>query len=132
MRNLAAVALSLILAGSAVAQTAEYGHDSATVTLDMTTKHAKSLYGSFLMTSARDFGLTGSGALVKDRVWFFASANRSSELFRTAAVPATVTIPGYVPQTSLTLPKDFLTLKSTTILSPGASITVNVSGAGHF
>ena len=120
MRTLAAVALWLILAGSAVAQTAEYGRDAAASTLDMTTKHSNGFHGSFLMTTGKGFGLSGSGTLMKDRMWFFASADRSS-------VSVTPAIPAYAPQTSLTLPKDFLTLKSTTILSPGSSVTVHVA-----
>ena len=123
MRILAAVSLSLLLCAAAAAQ--EYGRDTAG-TVDMTTKRSTSLFsGSFSATSMGGFGATVGGTAVKDRVWFFASADRSSELFRTVAPVPKMDLSA--SPATLRLPKDFLTLRSTTILSPASTINVNAT-----
>ena len=128
MRILAAVSLSFLLCAAAAAQ--EYGRDSAG-TVDMTTKRSTSLFsGSLSATSMGGFGATVGGTAVKDRVWFFASADRSRELFRTAAPTTKMDLGaslGHAAPVTLTLPKDFLTLRSTTILSPANTISVSAT-----
>ncbi len=56
-------------------------------TLDMRPKHSSSLDGSLGITKGHGtgFDMTLGGTAVKDRVWFFASAERAEPLFASAA-----------------------------------------------
>jgi len=127
----ALILLACLLAPAAFAQTVEYGRDAAAGTLDMTAKRGRQFDGSFSLSTGGGFGASVGGTAVKDRVWFFASVDRSSEIFRTTTpmtksdirlAPATTR-----PQFNVTLPKDFLNLHSTTLLSPSSYVTLDVA-----
>ena len=136
-----ALILSLLIAPVAFSQTLEYGRNAADGTLDMTTKQARHFGGSLSLSTGRGFGASVGGTAVKDRVWFFASADRSSEIFRTTAPMAKSDIHAVLgttrpaattaPQFNLTVPKDFLALHSTTMLSPSSYVSVDVSQTRH-
>ena len=135
MRTRLSILLSIFLAAAAFGQTAEYARSSA-ADLDMTTKHPSAFDGSFSLSTSRSLGATFGGTLVKDRVWFFASGERDDSLVRTA-VPMTRTDLNAsfgkvssqltaAPQFSVALPKDFLSLHSTTVLSPSSFLSIDV------
>jgi hypothetical protein len=92
-RVAAAVLVSLTLASAALAQS-EFGRVSGG-SLDVLTKHRPQLSGSFELSAARGFSkgynATLGGTIVPDRLWFFASADRSTPTFaQTNAVDAKV------------------------------------------
>ena len=124
-------ALVLLLIAAAPAFAQEYGRASAG-SIDLTTKSANRFDGSFSFSSSRSLGATFGGTVVKDRVWFFASADRQQPMLRTTSMPTTTTDLSAVlaktrPAVSpLTLPKDSLSLHSTTVLSPSAFMTFSV------
>jgi len=130
----AVVLFVLLLAPATFAQTLEYGRDSAGI-LDMTTKQNMPFHGSFSLNSGRGLGATFGGTVVKDRVWFFASGDRTRDVFRTSA-PMTKSdinasfVTTRAPQT-LTLPKSFLSLHSTSVLSPNSFVSVDVQQSRH-
>lgn len=123
-----ALVVILLLATPAFAQ--EYGRVSAG-TIDLIPKGAKRFDGSFSLFSGGSFGATAGGMLMKDRVWFFAAADRQQPMIRTTALPTSNTDLSAIfatsrPVNSLTLPKDFLSLRSTTVFSPSSFMTVDV------
>jgi hypothetical protein len=129
----------LVVAPAAFAQTMEYGRGDSGM-LDMTTKQPKQFFGSLSLNSALGFGGSVSGTAVKDHVWFFAAADRSNELFRATApmtksditaafVTARPTTMAFQP--AFTLPKDFLSLHTTSVLSPNSFVTFDVSQTRH-
>jgi hypothetical protein len=89
----AAVALSLIVAGSALAQ--EYGRTDAG-DLQLFAKGAKPISGSISFgqgtLGSKLFNASAGGTLVADRIWFFASAakvdNVLTNRFGNTALPA--------------------------------------------
>ncbi len=136
---LAALILSQLLVAAAFAQSAEFGHVSAGL-LDVTPKRTLPLSGSLAITSSRSLGLgaTLGGTLVKDRVWFFASGEKTDSLFR-AAVPTratdltalfSTTRPSAVG-TRLTIPSSFLSLHYTGIVSSTSFFRADFSQVRH-
>jgi hypothetical protein len=79
-RALFALFLSLFLATAVFAQ--EFGRTSGG-DIDLITKHSQPLSGSlgFTAGAGRGFDATLGGTLVKDRVWFFATGEKSQQLF---------------------------------------------------
>src|SRR5476651_2648215 len=77
-RILGALFLSLLFATAAFAQ--EFGRTSGG-DIDLITKHPQQLSGSlgFSAGSGRGFDGTLGGTLVKDRVWFFATAEKNQQ-----------------------------------------------------
>jgi len=123
-----ALVLFLFIAVPAVAQ--EYGRASAG-TIDLVPKSAQRFDGSLSLFSNGSFGATSGGTLIKDRVWFFAAADRQQPMVRATALPTTATDLSAVfaknrPVNALTLPKDFLSLRSTTVFSPSSYMTIDV------
>jgi hypothetical protein len=142
----AALLLSLIVVAGALAQSAEYGQASAGI-LDMTTKQSMPFSGSLSLSSARaqglGFGGTAGGTLVKDRVWFFASADRSNSVYNAVAPVRALdarstaqigdrqnlaaTFSTFRSSSPLTVPSSFLSLHSTSLLSSTSFLTFDVS-----
>ena len=125
-----ALVLILFVATSAFAQ--EYGRASAG-TIDLVPKSSNRFDGSFSLFSGGSYGATGGGTLVKDHVWFFAAADRQQPMIRTTALPTSTTDLSAVlaktrPSviTPMTLPSNFLSLRSTTIFSPSSSMTIDI------
>jgi hypothetical protein len=92
---LAALALFLLVAGSALAQ--EYGRTDAG-DVKLFAKGARPISGSFSFgqgTGSKFFNAAAGGTLVADRIWFFASAaktdNTLANRFATATLPAEAT-----------------------------------------
>jgi hypothetical protein len=121
--------LILFIATSAFAQ--EYGRASAG-TIDLVPKSGNRFDGSLSLFSGGSFGATTGGTLMKDRVWFFASADRQQPLVRATTLPTSTTDLSAVLAktrpvvTPLTLPSNFLSLHSTTLFSPNSSMTIDV------
>jgi hypothetical protein len=116
------VFLALILwTPAAFAQTLEYGQASAG-TLDMTTKQARQFSGSLSFTTGLGLGASFGGTAVKDRVWFFGTAQQAHSTLRTST-PTT--------NFNMSLPKDFLSLHTTNVLSPNSFVTIDVSQSRH-
>ena len=119
-------------------------------TLDMRPKHSSTVDGSLSISKSNStgFGLDLGGTLVKDRVWFFASAERSAPMFTTSyaqpqvraidtkavatigdrqnlsAMFSSQTIP---VTSSLSVPTNFLSLHYTAVVSSNSFFTMNVS-----
>jgi len=131
MKSIYALVLVFLAAG-VFAQTAEYGQASAGA-LDMTAKRSAPFSGSLAFSSARGQGLglggTFGGTLVKDRVWFFASGEKSRSVVNTALPMRTTDLNASFATTprSLTVPSSFLSLHSTSILSSNSFFTFDVS-----
>ncbi len=138
-RLLAALFLSLILAASAFAQsTNEFGRASAGE-LDFVTKHPNRLSGSFDLGfgSGKIFGTTLGGTLLKDRMWFFASVEKSDPVFAAARLNTTakmstnlderqnLTVNG--SKLSMPLPSSFLSLHYTGVVSSNMFFSVTAS-----
>jgi len=129
MKRVLPIVLSLFFATTLFAQ--EFGRASAGA-IDMTPRSSSQFSGSFSLSSARSLGATFGGTVVKDHVWFFASADRQEPLFRTTMTPSsTIDLSGALARTApvapaLTLPKDFLSLHSTMIVSPSSFFTIDV------
>ena len=146
--------VSQLLAASAFAQSttpvSEFDRTSGG-SLDMITKHSAPLSGSLALSAAKSqlpltshlkgFDGTLGGTLVKDRVWFFASAQRNESLFATtqtaspvqthmldAKMLANVT-QSQAMSTSFasTVPTSFLSLHYTAVISPSSFFTATVS-----
>lgn len=122
----------ILLAPVAFAQSAEYGQVSAG-TIDMTTKQARQFSGSLSFATGLGLGASFGGTAVKDRVWFFASGERSRSVFNTSVPLRTTEINTSFVKTAppLTLPSSFLTLHSTSVLSPNSFVTFDVSQSRH-
>ena|SRR5579872_3702012 len=125
-----ALILCLFVAVPAFAQ--EYGRASAG-TIDLVPKSGNRFDGSLSLFSGGSYGATTGGTLLKDRVWFFAAADRQQPMIRTTALPTSATDLSAVfaknrPSviTPLTLPSNFLSLHTTTLFSPSSSITFDV------
>ena len=123
-----AILLCLFIAVPTFAQ--EYGRASAG-TIELTPKGGNAFDGSFSLSSSRSLGATFGGNLVKDRVWFFGSADRMQPMIRTTTMPTSTTDLSAVlaktrPVNALALPKDFLSLHSTTVLSPSSFMTIDI------
>ena len=108
------LALVFLIAPAVFAQ--EFGRASAG-TLDMTSKQPMPFSGSLSFNSSRGLGGTFGGTVVKDRVWFFGSAERMTTTKSDINVSA--------------LPKSFLSLHSTSVLSPSSFVKVDVSQGRH-
>jgi hypothetical protein len=85
-RAVAAFFLAQMLAAAAFAQTAATSSEFGRVSggdIDLITKHSQPLSGSLGITagSGKGYDATLGGTLVKDRVWFFGSAQRSEPMF---------------------------------------------------
>jgi hypothetical protein len=118
------LALVILLTPAAFAQTAEFGRASSGM-LDMTAKQTMPFSGSLSFTSSRGLGGTFGGTVVKDRVWFFGSAERNKSFVATA-------LPTAKSEFNVSaLPKSFLSLHSTSVLSPNSFVTVDVSQTRH-
>ena len=103
-RALAVLLFSLVLASGVVAQSAvssEFGRASGGE-IGAIAKHRSGLSGSLGITSsqsmlpfgsggssAKRYGATLGGTVVKDRIWFFASAEQSDALFGSRFSPVT-------------------------------------------
>jgi hypothetical protein len=156
MKRLAlAVVLSFVAATAFAQDAGEFGRFYEG-TLEMAAKHAPGagLSGSLSMTAGKSdlpFGSSGKrydatfgGTLVKDRAWFFASGERSSmptystningtpialdpslRLGMNAAVSNTQSLDASF--SSGTLPKSFLSLHYTGMISSNSFFTANVS-----
>jgi hypothetical protein len=98
----------------------EFGRASAGI-LDMTSKQPMPFSGSLSFNSSRGLGGTFGGTVVKDRVWFFASAERTKSFVATA-LPTTKS-----DINVSALPKSFLSLHSTSVLSTNSFVTFDVS-----
>ena len=120
MKPICAFALFFI-AAVALAQSAEYGQASAG-TLDMTTKQARQFSGSLSFTSGLGLGGSFGGTVVKDRVWFFGTAQQAHSTLRTSTPAANF---------NMSLPKDFLSLHTTNVLSPNSFVTIDASQSRH-
>src|SRR5205809_4668238 len=82
-RSLIAVLLTLA-GGVCFAQSSdEFGRASAGL-IELSTKGPQRFSGSFGLTTSRGFGATLGGAIVKDRLWFFGTAERDQ---RRVSVP---------------------------------------------
>jgi hypothetical protein len=145
-----ALLFSLIVVVGAFAQSAEYGQASAGI-LDMTAKQSMPFSGSLALSSGRAQGLglggTFGGTLVKDRVWFFASAERSNSVYNAVAPVRALdakttaqigdrqnlaaTFSTFRSSSPLTVPSSFLSLHSTSVLSSTSFVTVDVSQSRH-
>jgi hypothetical protein len=79
-------ALILALALPVFAQTAEYGRTDAG-DLQLVTKNAKPLSGSLTLGTNKFKAATFGGALVADRIWFFAAAQQSQNVLTTRFAP---------------------------------------------
>ncbi len=73
----------ILLAVLALFATAAFAQEA---TLDMRPKHSSTLDGSLGITKGHGtgFDMTLGGTAVKDRVWFFASAERTQPMFASA------------------------------------------------
>src|SRR4051794_30075363 len=156
-RILPVLFLSLLLTAPAFAQTAadptEFGRFSEG-TLEMVAKRSGNWSGSLGVTAGQSqmpFGNSGTGkrydatfggTLVKDRAWFFASGERSSissavpNFNGTALVDPSLRLgmSGVTDKQSLnanfssgTLPKSFLNLHYTGVITSNSFFTANVS-----
>ncbi|HSP34554.1 MAG TPA: hypothetical protein VLU46_09590 [Thermoanaerobaculia bacterium] len=114
----------------------------------MRPKHSAPVDGSLTLTKSNStgFGLDLGGTLVKDRVWFFASAERGGQApspVRTGEAPVlqmfdakananigdrqNLAVTFNQSKTQLTVPTSFLSLHYTGVLTPNAFFTFNVS-----
>ena len=117
-----ALLLVLFIAPAAFAQ--EFGRASAGI-LDMTSKQSMPFSGSLSFNSSRGLGGTFGGTVVKDRVWFFGSAERTKSFVATALPTAKTDF------NVSALPKSFLSLHSTSVLTPSSFVTIDVSQTRH-
>ena len=147
MRRAIITLATLLLATTALAQ--EYGHASGG-DIDLITKRPNKLSGSFGFTAGggQGFDATLGGNLIKDRVWFFASAEKSNSAFGTpfratdAKVNANLgdrqmlaasfadtkqSLVTTNPNLSLTMPSTFLSLHYTGIVSNNMFVTASFS-----
>jgi hypothetical protein len=131
MKPICALALFFV-AAAAFAQSAEYGQASAG-TIDMTTKQARQFSGSLSFTSGLGLGASFGGTAVKDRVWYFASGEKSRSVFNTSVPLRTTDLNTSFVRTAppLTIPSSFLTLHSTSVFSPNSFVTIDVSQSRH-
>ena len=144
------VALSFFVAVAALAQDpAEFGRASAG-TIEGMVKRSSGLSGSLSlsMSQGRGPGYSGTfgGTLVPDKAWFFASAMRTPSITQTFGfVPTTTLTPARAIDanaiaqvgdrqslnasfgTMTTLPKTFLSMHYTGIISPNAFFSASVS-----
>ena len=98
-RAVAAFFIVQTFAAAVFAQTAATSSEFGRVSggdIDLVTKHGQPLSGSLGITAGagKGYEATLGGTLVKDRVWFFASAQKSESLFASqyrAPVPASGT-----------------------------------------
>ena len=129
-----ALALSLtMIAGAAFAQSAdEFGRASAGL-IELSTKSPSRFDGSLSATTSRGFGASFGGPVVKDRMWFFGTAQRmpttqitqvqtnwQAALGDRNAFTATTS-------RSTTIPSSFLSLHYTGIVSSNMFFTAKVS-----
>jgi len=106
------ILLALFTTGIAFAQSsAEFGRASGGE-LDLTFKAPSSFSGSFGLTTGRSAFGTFGGTLIKDRVWFFASGERTHTTQR------------FADRNSA---RPFLSLHSTGIVSSNSFFTATVS-----
>ena len=153
----AAFALSFLFAVAAMAQDpAEYGRASAG-TIEGMAKHSSGLSGSLSLSTsgsnnALGYGATLGGTIIPDKAWFFASALRAPSLtqsfgFSPVATPARAIDANAIAQLgdrqnlaasfsdtrtpdemfSSSVPRNFLSLHYTGIISPNAFFTASVS-----
>ena len=122
----------ILLTPAAFAQTLEYGRESAG-TLDMTTKQARQFSGSLSFTTGLGLGASFGGSAVKDRVWYFASGEKGRSVFNTSVPLRTTDLHTSFVKTAppLTIPSSFLSLHSTSVLSPNSFVTIDVSQSRH-
>ena len=149
MKRLALI-LSLTFAVAALAQDpAEFGRVSAG-TIEGMVKRPSGLSGSLSLSMSQGrgagYGGTFGGTIIPDKAWFFASAMRTPSITRTFGfVPATTLTPvraidaNAIAQigdrqnlnasfgTMTTLPKNFLSMHYTGIISPNAFFSATVS-----
>lgn len=132
-----AVALTSLLAATAHAQNVgEFGRASGGQ-LEMIAKRPRNFSGSldFSFGDSRRAGATFGGSLVDDRLWFFASTLRTESIGKVNAQPVDwnnvdLSIQQQQPETfgQLELPAStFLSLRSTTMISPSAMMEISVS-----
>ena len=116
----------------------------------MRPKHTAPLDGSLSISKSKStgFGLDLGGTLVKDRVWFFASAERATPMFQTTYTQAPLHAfdakavanlgdrqtlsANFSSQTSpvtqvLGVPSNFLSLHYTAVVSSNSYFTMNFS-----
>jgi len=130
----------MFVAAAAFAQEAQ--------TLDMRPKHSAPIDGSLAITQGHGtgFDMTLGGTAVKDRVWFFASAERTQPMFattvygqpqalRTIDTKAIANISDRQNLTAsfadtkmpLTVPSTFLSLHYTGVITSNSFFTMNLS-----
>jgi len=120
-----------LLATSAFAQ--EFGREAGG-TLDLITKHAQPFSGSFAISKSQfpfTFDATLGGTLVRDRVWFFAAAERSRSRFSSSNVQLgdSQNLAASFTQQSqpVMIPSSFLSLHYTGIVSDNMFFTTTFS-----
>ena len=136
------VLLLVLILGTLPVLAQEYGRTSGGE-IDLITKQTGKLSGSLSASTSKTFDLNLGGTLIKDRVWFFASAERSKPMFATTTeLPSsfnagnvkmnaqigdrqTVTATGATMGSSI--PSTFLSLHYTGIISPNSFFTANFS-----
>lgn len=149
----AALLLSFLFAAAAFAQSADnpaiFGTASAGTTIDAIAKRSSGLSGSLSISassgaqSGQGYGATLGGTIVPDKAWFFASALRTPSITQTFGFMPATTVRAIdanaIAQigdrqtlntnfaTTTTLPKNFLSMHYTGIISPNAFFTANVS-----
>lgn len=136
-----ALALSLtLIAGAAFAQSAdEFGRASAGL-IELSTKSPSRFDGSLSATTSRGFGASFGGPIVKDRMWFFGTAQRMPTTQITQAQTRVPQIDtnwqaalgdrnAFTATTSRgsTIPSSFLSLHYTGIVSSNMFFTAKVS-----
>lgn len=92
--------------------------------IDLITKHTQPFSGSLALSAGtgRGFDLGLGGTLVKDRVWFFATAERkSARMFTQLGDNQSVTA------SAVALPSSFLSLHYTGIVSNNMFVTASFS-----
>lgn len=129
-RVLALLYLSLLFATTVFAQ--EFGRTSGG-DIDLITKHSQPLSGSLGFTAGFGKGLDAAlgGTLVKDRVWFFATAERNSNAKMTASLDdrkaLATSFAASRQSTPVALPSSFLSLHYTGIVSSNMFVTASFS-----
>ena len=131
--------VTLLFAFGALAQTGEFGR-SFGGEIQAIAKQPRNLSGSLSLMrgSGNGYEATLGGSLIKDRVWFFASAlqlppmNFASNIdlvdAKLTAQPVDwTTVSATYAERPSTLPSSFLSLRSTSILSDNMVLNISVS-----
>lgn len=134
-----ALLLAQLLALAAFAQSdAEFARGSGGVVLGAIAKAPQQLSGSFRLSnstgvfSGRGYGATVGGQIVRDRLWFFGTASVQPQMRLTNSsliTPSAKVTAQRADSDVFPLPKSFLSLHSTTMLSD--RMALDISFAHH-